>query len=235
MKSLLLIPSIIMASGCTPETIIASKEITTREYSFASYSAIEIHDNFNVYLSFSESEEKFKVRANENLHSYIKTTQVGNKVIVKLDDVHRIMGNETLNIYITTKAINDIKIDGNTHISVADLVSSSNVKLELMGNCSIIGSVNVEQMDLMATANCMVDLSGNIGTLNAKVVANSDLSDYCLTIGDLNIDLSGNSNAHLTVINTITIEASGNSILYYKGNPTIRRQNLTSNAKIIKV
>lgn len=239
MKTLLLIPSVIflsiLLSSCSSDTIVASDEITTKEYSFSGYTALEIQDNFNVFLTFSDTDEKFKVEANDNLHGYIKTTQVGNKLIVKLVGVSNIKGNETLNVYITTKEINDIKLEGNSHLTMEDLISSANVKIDLSGNCFLNGSINVQQMDLISTGNCMVDLSGNVKTLNAKLNGNCELSDYTLTIEDLILKLSGNSNAHLEVTNTISIDASGNSNLFYKGDASIIHQNLSSNSKIIKV
>jgi len=238
MKILLLIPSIIFLSilfpSCSSDIIVASDEITTKEYIFFGYNALEIQNNFNVFLTFSGTEEKFKIEANDNLHAYIKTTQVDNKLIVKLVGVGNIKGNETLNIYITTKEINDIKLEGNSHLTVEDLTNAS-LKIDLSGNCFVNGSVNVQQMNLISAGNCKVDLSGNIKTLNAKLNGNCELSDYTLTIEDLILKLSGNSNAHLEVTNTISIDASGNSNLFYKGDASIIHQNLSSNSKIIKV
>ncbi|OBX25113.1 hypothetical protein A9996_11445 [Gelidibacter algens] len=224
----------VLLFSCSEDTITASDEVTSKNYEYNDYTALEINDNFKVFLTFSDTEENFEVKANTNLHQYIKITQSGNKITVKLDGVGQIRGNEILQIYITTQEITDINLKGNTNLTVEELVNPTNVNIELTGNCFLSGSVNIEQMNLKATGNCMIDLSGNVGSLDAKLVGNCQLTDYYLTIDALKINLSGNSNAQLTVDTSISIDGSGNSILYYKGNPSIIHQNLSSNSKLIR-
>lgn len=224
----------ILLFSCSKETLVASHEVSSKNYTYSEYTALEVNDNFKVFLSFSDTGEKFEIEANDNLHRHIKTTQVGNKVIVKLDDIDNIIGNETLNIYIKTREIRNIKLNGNTNLTIEDLVSSGNIKVDLTGNCFLKGTVNTGQMNLKARGNCMVDLSGNIDKLEADLSGNCELSDYSLVLEDLSIKLSGNSNAHLMVNNSISMDGNGNSILFYEGNAAIIYQNLSSNSKIIK-
>src|SRR5690606_2330815 len=183
----------------------------------------------------SDTEEKFEIEANDNLHGYIKTFQEGNKVIVKLDGINNIIGNETLNIFITTRNISDIKLRGNTSLEMEDLVSTTSVNIDLMGNCFLSGYVNAPNLKLNLLGNCMVDLSGNVSSLEAKLSGNCELSDYSLSVEDLIINLSGNSNAHLKISNSISIDGSGNSILFYQGDATVIHQNLSSDSRVIKI
>ena len=171
----------VLLISCEKDTITASEEITTKDYEFSAYTSLEVNDNFKVYINFSDTEEKLRVQANDNLHKYILVNKESNKLTVKLDNVRRIKGQETLNVFITTKSIDNFNVKG-----------------------------------------------------NAKLDGNCELSDYDLSVDTLKIDLSGNSNAYLTVNNSISIDASGNSVLSYKGNASIAHQKLSSGSKIVK-
>jgi len=75
---------------------------------------LEGNDNFKVYINFSDTEEKLRVQANDNLHNYILINKEDIKLTVKLDNVQRIKGKETLNVFITTKNIDNFTIKGRT-------------------------------------------------------------------------------------------------------------------------
>ncbi|MBC8767799.1 DUF2807 domain-containing protein [Arenibacter sp. BSSL-BM3] len=231
--SFVIVFSILLLS-CEKETITASSEITTKDFEFSGYTSLEVNDNFKVYINFSDTEEKLRVQANENLHEYILVGKESNKLTVKLDNVRRIKGKETLNVFITTKKINNFTIVGNAKLVLEDPLETDNLKINLTGNSFISGPLEVENLDVDASGNCMIDFSGSVKTMDVNLRGNSEISDYDLSVETLKIDFSGNSNAYLTVNNSISVDASGNSVLSYKGNATIVHQKLSSNSKIVK-
>ncbi len=233
-KLSLAIASTILLMSCEKDTITASEDITTKDHEISGYSALEVNDNFKVYINFSDTEEKFRVQANDNLHEYIKVNKESNKLTVKLDKVGRIKGKETLNVFITTKRIDNFTIKGNAKLELEDPLETDNLKIYLSGNSFFSGELEAEKLDLVSSGNCMLDFSGNVKNMDIELDGNCELSDYELSVDILKIDLSGNSNAYLTVNNSISIDASGNSVLSYKGSATIAHQKLSSGSKIVK-
>ncbi len=225
--------SIVLVS-CTKETVTASHEVTTREYPFSGYSALDVSDNFNVYVTFSDTEEKVEVEANYNLHKYIDLTLVDGRLHIKLNDIRKIRGKETLNVFITTKNISDFRASGNSRLSLENPLDAPKVTIDLTGNGRFSGTMDTDVLDLDSKGNCIIELAGSTKTLDGKLSGNCELSDYSLAVGGLKIDLTGNSNAYLSVSGSIDIKAKGNSVLSYKGNATIVRQDLSSGSKIIK-
>ena len=59
------------------------------------------------------------------------------------------------------------------------------------------------------------------------------IDDFNLECNDINLNLSGASIVRLTVNGAIDLDASGSSILEYKGHPTIRHLNLSGSARLI--
>ncbi|HET8737979.1 MAG TPA: DUF2807 domain-containing protein [Pricia sp.] len=220
--------------SCTKETVTASNEVTTKAYPFSGYSALDVSDNFNVYVTFSDTEEKLEIEANDNLHNHIDLTNVGNRLHVALKGIKKIKGKETLNVIITTKNISDFRASGNSKLVLEDSLDAPKVKINLIGNAWFTGTVNTDVLDISSKGNCIIELAGNAEILNGKLSGNCELSDYGLAVEALKIDLSGNSNAYLSVLDSIDIDAKGNSVLSYKGNATIVHQNLSSGSKIVK-
>ena len=224
----------ILLMSCEKDTVTASEEITTKDYEFSSYTSLEVNDNFKVYINFSETEEKLRVQANDNLHKYILVNKESNKLTVKLDKVRRIKGKETLNVFITTKSIDNFTVKGNAKLELEDPLETENLKIYLSGNSFFTGALATEKLDLVSSGNCMIDFSGSVKNMEVELDGNCELSDYDLSVETLKIDLSGNSNAYLTVNNSISIDASGNSVLSYKGSANIAHQKLSSGSKIVK-
>ena len=220
--------------SCEKDTITASEDITSKDYEYSGYTTLEVNDNFKVYISFSETEEKLRVQANDNLHEYIVVNKESNKLTVKLNNIRRIKGKETLNVFITTKNIDNYIIKGNTKLELEDPLETDNVKINLSGNSFFSGTLAAEKLDLVSSGNCMIDFSGSVKNMDVELNGNCELTDYELSVDTLKIDLSGNSNAHLSVSNSLSIDASGNSVLSYKGNATIAHQKLSSGSKIVK-
>ena len=56
--------------------------------------------------------------------------------------------------------------------------------------------------------------------------------DYDLIVDYLNIELSGASEAFLLINETIDINASGASVLNYKGNAVVNNQKLSGSSEV---
>ena len=93
-----------------------------------------------------------------------------------------------------------------------------------------------------AGINVAVDLSGastltvNGATesLYGNISGASLLEAYGLPAAEVDISVSGNSKAQVTPIDKIFAESSGNSRVYYKGNPPVKNFVTSGNGKIIQ-
>ncbi|GGW45348.1 hypothetical protein GCM10007383_32120 [Arenibacter certesii] len=212
----------------------ASQEVTPRTYSLSGFTAVEVSDNFNVTIVFSDIEEKVVVTANDNLHKYIGLTLVGERLHIKLNHINKIKGKETLNVMISAKNITDFRASGNSKLLLKNSLYAQKLKIDLVGNVWFSGNLTTNFLDLKAKGNCMVELTGTTKNMSATLSGNSELTDYGLAVEVLKIDLSGNSNSYLSVSKTIDIKGRGNSMLFYKGDATIVHQDLSTGAKIEK-
>ncbi|RKR12966.1 putative autotransporter adhesin-like protein [Maribacter vaceletii] len=219
--------------SCEDNFIRASGDIETREYSFSEFNSIEVSNDFNAYVHFTEGEESVEIEANSNVFRAIRIDQEGSNLKIRLKNFVVIKGKETLNVYISAKNITNYKVSTDAKIELEDKLISNNVFIEAFANGSFKGEVEAENIEVKLSADSKVDLFGSATKLKAKLTADSELRNYDLEVEDLNIDLLADSRAYLSVSNTIDVEAKANSRLYYKGDAEITHEKVNSGSKLI--
>lgn len=225
---------ILAFSSCDRHIIRASDEIETKEYNFSDFTSIEIANDFNAYVHFTEGEESVEVEANSNIFKAIKVEQDGNKLIIKLKNFVTIKGKETLNVYISANNITKFKVSTDAKIELENALITEEATIEAFADGSFKGEVFVDDLSLKLTADSKIDLFGTAEHVKAKLAADCELKDYDLEIQDLELELLADSRAYLTVSNTIDIEAKAGSTFYYRGEATITHEKVNSGSKIIK-
>ncbi|WP_298506483.1 head GIN domain-containing protein [uncultured Maribacter sp.] len=220
--------------SCDHHIIKASDEIETKEYNFSNFTSIEIANDFNAYVHFTDAEESVEIEANSNIFKAIKIEQDGSKLIVKLKNFVTIHGKETLNVYISAKEIKKFKVSTDAKIELENTLVTDKASIEAFADGSFKGEVMVNDLTLKLTADSKADLFGTAKHVKAKLSADCELRDYDLEIEDLELNLLADSRAYLTVSNTIDIEAKAGSKFYYKGDAVITRERVNSGSKIIK-
>ncbi|WP_420603074.1 head GIN domain-containing protein [Flagellimonas sp.] len=261
----------VFATSCSYETIRVSDEVSTREYDFENITALSVATDFKAYVTFSETEESVRIKANDNLFGKIRVYQDGGRLTVKLKNVN-IKGKETLQLYITMKEIRDYKASSDAAIYLDDPLNANDVKVELSSDAYFKGDITANDFELRGssdstadlyvdaprvymnlsssakvegemesqdatfklTSDSVIDLVGTADNLKANLSSDSRLKDYGLQVEDLEISLSSDSDAYLTVSETIDVTASSDARLFYKGDAEVVRQVLSSDGRVIK-
>lgn len=233
----LLVLFTLFLSSCSVDTIRVTNDdlVTYRMVNIADYNAVEIASNFNAYITFSDTEESIEIEANDNLHDYIITRKEDNKLVVRIKNNVNIKGQETLNVYITTKSITDFSVAADSKIVLENALIENNAKIKVSADSFFSGEVHVDYLELKLSADAKADLYGNVGILNANLSADANLSDYDLQVEDLKMKMAADCDANITVTNTIDIEATADCTLRYKGDATIIYQKLTADSRIKKM
>ncbi|MFS4468356.1 head GIN domain-containing protein [Maribacter sp. 2210JD10-5] len=226
--------ALVLLGSCSTETIRVSGEVTSVTYNFSDYDVLNVSDDFNVFVRFSPTEEEIRVEANADLQEKIIVRKEGNVLTIKFDRNLNVRGNATQNVYITTASITQFKGFGDVEIDLENILIAENIKIELFGDSNFEGEIATKNLTLSLRGDSDMNIFGNADDVVANLQGDSTFRDYDLSTLDLDIDLSGDSDAYLSVSESIKIRASGDSRLYYKGNPEIVRQRLTGDSKLIK-
>ncbi|WP_339712931.1 head GIN domain-containing protein [uncultured Kriegella sp.] len=222
----------LLFSSCDLDHVLVSKRITTREFTYSDYSGIKVSNAFNVYVTFSDTEERIEVEANANLHDKIRVQKEGNDLVIEMKKHTLIRGKSTLDVYIKTKNISNFDISGASEVFLENELITQSANIELSGASDFYGALNVSALEIQAKGASNIDLFGNAAHLDASLSGSSELKDYDFIVGAIDLRLSGASEAFLSVTESIDINASGASTFNYKGNATIRDESLSGGSKV---
>jgi hypothetical protein len=215
------------------EHVRPSGPVTTRNETFTDYDMIEASHAFQVYVSFSDSEESIEIEANDNLHQYIEVKKVNDALHIGLQDNVSIRGSATLNAYITTRHVSAYSGSGATRFILESPILSDEVYVNLSGASVFNGDIEVANLIADLSGASIMNVAGSADMFEIEASGASAFKDYSFEANKLDADISGASHMSITVDNEIYIEASGASSLKYKGSAVIKSQNL-SGASTIK-
>jgi len=211
-----------------------SKKITTEERTIGKYEKLSVYDAFDVSVTYGSATSKITVEANDNLMKYIITELDGDHLVIKLDSKISVKSSATLKINITVPKLTEIKASGASSVEFLNELNTNNLTLDLSGASSLTGNLNLSSCDFDLSGASQIEVTGAITTAKATLSGASSLSGYGCVIESLTVDLSGASNASLTVNNTINVKASGASNLNYKGNATINSLDISGASNVNK-
>jgi hypothetical protein len=98
--------------------------------------------------------------------------------------------------------------------------------------CTVSGTGINAAIDLSGASKLI--LSGNTESLYGNISGASKLEAYNVAATEVDISVSGSSKAYVRPLQTFFAEASGDSRIYYKGNPATRHFETSGNGKIIQ-
>ena len=213
--------------------VIPDNKVTTRQATFSDYDMIDASTAFSVYLTFSDTEESIEIEANENLHQHIVVEKVGGVLKIGLEHNINVKGSATLNAYVTTKHVSGYSASGASRFIVENRIESEEASIYLSGASNFTGALEVNKLYVDLSGASIINIDGTTNVFDLEASGASVMRDYEFESKSLKADLSGASSIHVTVDENIYVEASGASVLLYKGSAVIKNQDL-SGASFIK-
>lgn len=220
----------------THEDIFPSANVTIVNKTISGYSQLNVSDRFKVFITFSDTEEKIQIEANENLQQYITCKKQDNQLVICFtDNINIKADNAVLNVYITTKQLNAFYSSGAIAIQLQNELVCSNLTVDLTGTSSLIGTVNVDQFTANLDGISKLNIEGSSNSFDFAAKGVSNMAGYEFETNYFTSDLQGICSVHLTVQQKLEVKAKGACNVYYKGDGLVSYQNLSGGAKIQKM
>ncbi len=256
LAAVLMVPVIFM--GCEndgPIRIGVNEEVITEEKEFSGFTSVDAGSAFEVEITRSDS-FSVVISAEESLFDYVEVTKTGSELKIYLNPRHIFtdftIGAKTLKAKITMPAIGELRLSGASKGIITGFKSSSdfdtnvsgasqleivdcqvgNADIEVSGASGISGNLTAADIDLEVSGASSAELSGAADDifLDVSGASKADMTDFQVRNAD--IELSGASEATMNVKGKLDIELSGASRLYFYGNPSIGKQDVTGASTI---
>lgn len=224
----------IVFSSCHKERIRPSANITKESRAVAAFTGISVEDAIQVYVDLSSDENNLRVKANQNLHPYIKTEVKSGNLIIRMKRNLILKRNATIKVYVSADKLNRISASGASEIYLLNKLTTDNLSVDASGASRISCSIASTTCSVDASGASNVHISGTVGNAAIDLSGASTMNNHQLVADAASVDLSGASSAFLTVNSSLDVVASGASTFNYLGSPQVNKLNLSGASSVHK-
>jgi putative autotransporter adhesin-like protein len=211
--------------------VTGSGKLTTRTIDLSGVTSVVSGANFEVHVK-TGGPAQAKVTMDDNLVDRVQATVSGNELRLGIKPGNTVR-NATLRAEVTVNSLDRLAANGASHATLDSTVTGPALRLSVEGASQITGPVGVERLDASESGASVLTLSGHANSMHLESVGTSQLHGSDLAVRDLDAALSGVSQATVTVNNTLAVTADGVSVLRYRGNPTITRQETSGVSSVV--
>lgn len=231
-KLILAIATILLFASCEKEKRECPSS-SEKTFAFTGFNRIAAGETFSVDIKQGAS---FSIKAkgcSNDLNDLVLSLDQTGKILTIKYERHR-NDRYRVDFEITMPALNSIALSGAATGNVNGFAQqSSHMRAVLSGTAKCTINEMPVLMGTEQSGESVLTLSGSSPELIAKLSGNSRLNAYAATFNDADVYTSGAAKIYVQVQNYLYASASGDSRVYYKGNPANVIKEETGTAKVI--
>jgi hypothetical protein len=140
--------------------------------------------------------------------------------------------NRKLRAYVTVTDINRLDVSGASYVSISGTLKSDDLKLDISGASEIKGILNANRLNMDISGASVAKLAGTVKEGIIEASGACKINSYSLAIDKCKATSSGASDIRVTVNDELNADASGGSVIYYKGAGVGKVLNTSAGASI---
>jgi hypothetical protein len=220
------------AVSCTRDTVRGSGNVVARDVAVPSFSRLQVASAFEVTVSLG-GQPSLTLQIDDNLDRHVDVGVDGDTLHIGLRRGTSV-SDATLQAAVTAPSLAWIQGSGSSRIRVQDPLAGDDLRLELSGASRLDGAAELRSLTAGLSGASELTLSGRVGSVSASASGASRLALERLEVDALEVELSGASNAEVSVRRTLAASLSGASSLRYRGSPTLTRQDTSGGSSITR-
>jgi Putative auto-transporter adhesin, head GIN domain len=216
--------------GSGSGAVAGSGRLTSRTIDVSRVTSVMVGTNFVVHLK-TGSPAQATVRMDDNLVDRVDATVTGDQLRLGIKPGMGVR-NATLTAEITVGQLDRLATSGASRVQLDSPVTSPALELVAAGASTVSGPVTIGQVQATISGASTLALSGQVQDLRLSAAGASQLPLFDLTVRRLDMMLSGACHANVTVSDTLAAQASGASVLRFRGTPAITRSQTSGMSSI---
>lgn len=218
---------IVLLSSCRfigGERITGDGRIVTQQRSTGSFNSVEVSGALEVHVR-QDAANSVKIETDANLMEYIEIFTDGNTLVIKPRKRANLDPSKDLIVYVTAPSFRDIDISGASKIVGEGMISGSEpLDLHMSGAGEMSMQVSVPSLNADISGASTLMLKGKANDFTAEASGASEIKCIDLVTEKTLLDLSGASDAEVTVNRQLDADASGASSVTYRGNASVNQK-----------
>ncbi|MDQ3905604.1 MAG: DUF2807 domain-containing protein [Actinomycetota bacterium] len=215
----------------TPAALAGSGRLTSQTIDLSGVTSVVAAANFVVRLRTGGPAQAV-VRMDDNLIDRVDATVTGGVLRLGIKPGTSVR-NATLSADVAVDQLDRVATSGASRVALTHTVRSPTLHLVVSGTSSVAGPVQVGQVQADVSGAGHLGVAGEVQDLHLEAAGASQLPLVDLTVHRLDAVLSGASHAIVTVNDTLAVEATGASVLRYRGTPRVTRFETSGMSSVV--
>ena len=226
--------SMISLNSYAQETVINDRNAEVRNVK--PFSAIDVSGAIDVYLSQGSS-EAVAVSASEEKYRDRIITEVSNGTLKIYFDGNKLgwnVGNKRLRAYVSFKDVHSLEATGASSFKIDGTISGNNLDVKLTGASNLTGNVKFSKLVADINGASQIKISGSVNDIDIDARGASDVKGYDLAVDGCSVKATGASDVRITVNKEISVNATGASSVFFKGDAVMTNVHTTGASSVSK-
>jgi hypothetical protein len=210
--------SLFVFSSCQETEDPGPLQEVEKEYDVIDFDRVEIGDAFDVTIEEGNYFE-ITVRGDRRNLDDLIIRKEGETLVARYDN-YRNRRHDTY-ITITMPLLMSANLSGATDSRISGFYGVDNFDLYLSGASECQLDVETNNLDIILSGASILNVRGEGQNLKAQISGASDLRAFNFPVREADINVSGASDARVTVADDLHAIATGASMVVYRGNPSV--------------
>jgi hypothetical protein len=203
----------------------------TQDRDVSGFKGINVSGGFAVEVT-QGNQESLRIEAEENLLGNIRTEVRGGVLHIYNED--GVTSNKGMKAYITMRELNSVDISGGVKVTGKSSFRTDALKLDISGASKVTMDINTKKLDADMSGASKIELTGKADVLEMDMSGASKVEAADLQAKRVKVEASGASKIKVYATDELDINASGATVVHYKGSPSISAET-SSAARISKL
>ena len=214
-----------------PAAVAGSGRLISRTIDLSGVTSVVAEADFVVHLRAGGPAQAV-VTMDDNLVDRVDATVTGDQLRLGIKP-GRSVRNATLSADVTVDRLDRLAAGAASRVVLTSAITSRALEVVVSGAGSVTGPIQIGQVEADVSGAGTLGLSGQAQDLRLRAAGAGRLPLADLTVGHLDATLSGASHAVVTVNDTLVVEATGASILRYRGTPDIAQSQTSGMSSVV--
>ncbi len=194
------------------------------------FSGINVSSGIDLIISQGEKVEVVAEASNDEMLESILTEADGNTL--KIYSNKKMLKPGPRKVYVTFRNIEALKASGGSDITAKSAINVSNLDIGAHGGSDVEMEIKADVLQCVISGGSDAYFEGSVKNFSAEASGGSDLKANELVTETCNLQVSGGSDASITVNKELNVQASGGSDVNYYGNATIKNINASGGSDV---
>jgi len=214
-----------------PAAVAGSGRLTSRTIDLSGVTSVVAEADFVVHLRAGGPAQAV-VTMDDNLVDRVDASVTGDELHLGIKP-GRSVRNATLSAEVTVGRLDRLATSAASRVVLTSTITSPALQMVVSGAGSVTGPIQIGQVEADVSGTGTLGLSGHVSDLHLRAAGASRLPLADLTVRHLDATLSGASHVVVTVSDTLAVQATGASMLRYRGTPEITRSQRSGASSVV--